>query len=222
MFKMKLWHSVPVWAKGSIPFVFLGLLCVSTTFAQPAETWRTGQTVSYGAGDDGDVQAGVVWPTPRFSDNRDGTITDYLTGLIWLKNANCFGTRNWSDALNLSNGLASGSCGLSDGSLAGDWRLPNRKEVFSLVDFSSFRPALPDGHRFTNVQSSGYWTASTYAGDSSRAWLVIFIAGTSGHNNKTYDSLYYVACTAQVSCTPTCCQKTFSTMPPRVGLRVSR
>jgi hypothetical protein len=32
---------------------------------------------------------GVAWPNPRFTDNSDGTVTDNLTGLIWLKNANC-------------------------------------------------------------------------------------------------------------------------------------
>src|SRR5215831_10404550 len=50
---------------------------------------RTGQTTSYAAGDDGALQKGVAWPTPRFTDNNNGTITDNLTGLIWLKNANC-------------------------------------------------------------------------------------------------------------------------------------
>src|SRR5262245_39263605 len=50
---------------------------------------RTGQTTSYAAGDDGALQKGVVLPTPRFTDNNNGTLTDNLTGLIWLKKANC-------------------------------------------------------------------------------------------------------------------------------------
>ena len=57
----------------------------------PAPVPKTGQTVSYATGDDGDLQKGVAWPDPRFTDNSDGTVTDNLTGLIWLKNANCFG-----------------------------------------------------------------------------------------------------------------------------------
>ena len=44
----------------------------------------TGQTDSVAAGDDGDLQKGVPWPDPRFTDNGDGTVTDHLTGLIWL------------------------------------------------------------------------------------------------------------------------------------------
>jgi hypothetical protein len=33
---------------------------------------------------DGEIRAGVAWPTPRFTDNGDGTATDNLTGLTWL------------------------------------------------------------------------------------------------------------------------------------------
>ena len=50
---------------------------------------QTGRTATYAAGDDGAIRAGVALPSPRFTDNSDGTITDNLTGLIWLKNANC-------------------------------------------------------------------------------------------------------------------------------------
>jgi hypothetical protein len=43
---------------------------------------RTGQTSRYAPGDDGNTQSGVEWPSPRFVDNLDGTITDELTGLM--------------------------------------------------------------------------------------------------------------------------------------------
>ena len=82
---------------------------------------KTGQTASYATGDDGDFEKGVAWPNPRFTDNGNGTVTDSLTNLIWLKNANCFETRMWAQALTDCNGLASGSCGLTDGSSAGDF-----------------------------------------------------------------------------------------------------
>ena len=62
---------------------------------------QTGQVLCYdssgsvipcaGTGQDGALQKGVELPTPRFSDKSDGTIKDNLTGLIWLKNANCPG-----------------------------------------------------------------------------------------------------------------------------------
>src|SRR5262245_34242284 len=54
-------------------------------------------------GQDGDKQAGVPFPCPRFTDNRDGTVTDNLTGLVWLKNANPFGHDvSWSEAIRLA------------------------------------------------------------------------------------------------------------------------
>ena len=53
---------------------------------------KTGQTISFGTGDDGDLQMGAKWPNPRFTDKEDGTITDNLTGLTWLKDANCMAT----------------------------------------------------------------------------------------------------------------------------------
>jgi hypothetical protein len=82
---------------------------------------QTGQTTSYAEGDDGDIEAGVAWPDPRFTDNGDGTVTDHLTGLIWLKDMPCFGGLfQWDDAVQVARGLASGQCGLSDGSVAGD------------------------------------------------------------------------------------------------------
>ena len=86
-----------------------------------------------GTGQDGEYQAGVS-VDPRFTDNGDGTVTDNLTGLIWLKDADCFGSRNWTNALSDANTLADGSCGLTDGSVAGDWRLPNVRELQSLID----------------------------------------------------------------------------------------
>ena len=65
----------------------------------PAAVPRTGQSTCYdtrgalikcpGTGQDGDKLAGVAPPVPRFVDNGNGTVTDKLTGLIWLRNANC-------------------------------------------------------------------------------------------------------------------------------------
>jgi len=156
----------------------------------PTPVPKTGQTTSYATGDDGDLERGVPLVTPRFTDNLDGTVTDNQTGLIWLKNANCFGTRSWNNALSDCNGLSDGSCGLTDGSSAGEWRLPNYKELISLVDVENYNPALPTGHLFTNVQSTFYWSSSTgayYAGD---AWYVSM--GSGYVNDYTKSDFYYV------------------------------
>jgi hypothetical protein len=151
---------------------------------------RTGQTTSYATGDDGALQKGVAWPNPRFTDNGNGTVTDGLTGLVWLKNANCFSTQTWTAALSSANTLANGACGLTDGSTAGQWRLPNRKELRSLADYSKYSPALPTGHPFSNVQSGGYWSGTTYAFSTSYAWGVYMVDGVVAYDDKTY--AYYV------------------------------
>ena len=57
--------------------------------AQPLPQINTGQTTTYSPGDDGDLRTGVAWALERFVDNGDGTITDELTQLVWLQNANC-------------------------------------------------------------------------------------------------------------------------------------
>jgi hypothetical protein len=112
-----------------------------------------------------------------------------MTGLIWLKDANCFGQKTWTQALSDCNGLASGSCGLTDGSQAGDWRLPNIKELFSLIDFSIYSPALPSGHPFTGVQFIYYWSSTTNANDNYEyAWIVSIYSGNVTGANKPTDN----------------------------------
>ena len=132
-----------------------------------------------------------VEPIARFTDNGNGTVTDRLTGLIWLKNANCFGLKLWTAALSSANGLASGSCGLSDGSTAGQWRLPSINEFQSLIDYTRSYPTLPADYAtyFTGVQSSNYWSSTTYAPVTSYAWLVYLSVGDVYANDKT-NTLY--------------------------------
>jgi hypothetical protein len=152
---------------------------------------KTGQTQQYGAGDDGALQKGVPSPTPRFTDNGNGTVTDNLTGLIWMKNANVFGMRLWAEALMDANGLQAGYFGLTDGSKPGDWRLPNDRELHSLVDYgiNSDGFALPPGHPFINVQASYddfkvYWSSTTYNKNNELAWFVNFYDGRTLARSK--------------------------------------
>jgi hypothetical protein len=165
----------------------------------PAPVPKTGQTTSYATGCDGDLEKGVYWPYPRFTNNGDGTATDNLTGLIWLKNANCFGPRTWNNALSDSNGLENGECGLTDGSGPGDWRLPNSNELASLVHKGYYNPAVPNtagtgkwsqGAPFNNVQSFYYWSSSTYASNTEYAWYVNMDDGYVGYYYK--GEYYYV------------------------------
>ena len=129
-------------------------------------------------------------PAARFSDTGDGTIRDNVTGLIWLKNANCFGAKTWDEALAACSQLADGDCGLKDGTSTGDWRLPTVKDLQSLIDFNHYDPALPKRHPFTDVQSSAYWSATEYVNDDNYAWHVYSYFGGVTTNIKS--GHYYV------------------------------
>ncbi|MEO5368017.1 MAG: DUF1566 domain-containing protein [Magnetococcus sp. WYHC-3] len=152
---------------------------------------RTGQVVPYATGDDGSHQKGVIWPSGvRFNDNGDGTVSDRLTGMIWLKNANCFGAHTWDAALIEVNALASGACGLNDGSAVGSWRLPNIIELESLVDAGAYNPALPTGHPFSGVASAEYWSSTTGPTLTTAGWNMSLFNGSVMGNMDKYNSCY--------------------------------
>jgi hypothetical protein len=115
---------------------------------------KTGQTTSYSPGDDGALQKGVAWPIPRFTDKGDDTVIDNLTGLIWTK-----------DSLQIPNGMlwpdAVAACYELFFAGYDDWRLPNLRELHSLIDYGNHTPALPVDHPFTNVQAGFYWSSTT-------------------------------------------------------------
>jgi hypothetical protein len=132
--------------------------------------------------------AGTVNPNdlPTFVDNGDGTVTDTRTGLIWLQDANCNGAQTWANAGTWAGNLASGSCGLTDGSTAGQWRLPTVTELQDLIDYSQSNPALPSGGApFTNVQNFPYWTSTDYAPVPTAAWHVTLRNGYVATTDKS-------------------------------------
>ncbi|QWV94728.1 DUF1566 domain-containing protein [Geomonas oryzisoli] len=166
--------------------VLLAVVLALPTHAAQAGTIqlpKTGQTRCWdiagtiidcaGTGHDGETQLGRDWPSPRFSDNGNGTLTDTMTGLVWLKNANCFGTLAWQQALDAANALASGSCGLTDGSAAGQWRLPNRKELLSISSQNvSDGGAWLNSQGFVNGLHTYYWTSDTDLKYVGERWMV--------------------------------------------------
>jgi hypothetical protein len=152
---------------------------------------KTGQTKCYnasgaeitcsGTGQDGEIQAGVAWPSPRFIDYGNGTVTDNLTGLMWTKNANLpNGDVTWQQALDYVKGMNNGTY---ENFGYTDWCLPNQKELHSLTDYSLDDSALPSGHPFTNV-ASWYWSSTTDTDATDEAWYVNMYRGSVGYSDK--------------------------------------
>jgi hypothetical protein len=185
-----MWNG-EMWASDAHRYVWT----VRSTTTPPSQLWKTGQTTSYYPGDDGDIQAGVDWPVPRFTDNGDGTVTDNLTDLIWLKDADCFGAMTWQEALDtiadFNANPGNYSC-QEYTSLYTNWRLPNIQEQLSLIDFSEYEPALPAGHPFGNGQFGGpdmYWSSTTstsYNAASFGTYLQLGGLGVIPKSNNNY------------------------------------
>lgn len=96
-------------------------------------------------------------PIGRFSDNGDGTVRDNASGLIWTKNATCSGGVRGFYIEDFCPSLSEGQCGLTDGSVPGDWRLPALADLLSLredayVDPSWTQLAIP------NAAGTGPWS----------------------------------------------------------------
>lgn len=100
---------------------------------------------------------------------HDGLVTDMQTGLVWLENPSLvteFPVR-WQEGLGLIDDLN------RDGYLGHtDWRLPWRRELFSLISHATINPCLPAGHPFLNVATTTYWTGTSCARLPEQAWFV--------------------------------------------------
>ena len=113
---------------------------------------------------EGDWNQGLI-------DNNDGTVTDPTTGLMWQKGSSP-ARYVWEDALVYAENL----------SLAGydDWRLPNRNELHSLVDYSQENPAIDPLLADDTKSSWGgprYWSSTTNAEHANRVWSADFYQG---------------------------------------------
>ena len=155
-----------------------GLLLSATAYAQPS-TSPSPITASA--------------PNSRYTDNGDGTVTDTTTGLMWKQCAEGLTTSStacdtgtaaiytWQQALQQAQTVDSGS------GFAGhtDWRLPNRKELHSLVEVQCYSPAI-NATLFPNTPSNEFWSSSPVADDTGYAWVVSFDGGYDSNGNKSY------------------------------------
>jgi hypothetical protein len=132
-----------------------------------------------GSGQDAEFRKGIPWPDPRF-EQQGAVILDRLTGLFWMQDANIAEfPMMWQEALDYISGL-------NDKKLFGyaDWRLPDRRELRSIISHQTKKPALPQGHPFTNVFLGWYWTSTTAAINSSYAWYVHMEGARMFYGNK--------------------------------------
>lgn len=120
-----------------------------------------------GSGQDGEFRAGLAWPVPRFRGTAE-TVQDLLTGLVWSRDANPASfPLTWQESLDfVANLNRERHMGWAD------WRLPNRRELRSLLSFQEKKPALPAGHPFINVFLGWYWSSTTAAIHPAYAWYV--------------------------------------------------
>jgi len=136
----------------------------------------------------------VTLPAPPCFDNTNryvncgnGTVTDTVTGLIWLQQADCLADANYSAANQAAAALKDGDCGgnLTDKSSPGDWRLPTKDEwsatLARALALGCVTPTLTNdagtgcfavgaGSSFAGVALDHYWSSSTNESLPSSAW----------------------------------------------------
>ena len=134
-----------------------------------------------------------AWAAPPFTDNGNGTVTDDITSLMWdqcpygLSGPGCAsGTvfhGDWASALATAT-----SANTANYKGHNDWRVPNNRELESIVNLSAVRPAI-DTAAFPGTPPDWFWSSTTYTPVPSNAWVVNFgNGGTSagGKSNSFY------------------------------------
>lgn len=124
------------------------------------------------------------------SDSTNGTVTDTRTGLMWKKciegqtwnSSACtgrWGTFTWAAALSLGVRDRTGNYS--------DWRLPNIKELRTLVEECRVDPAINDS-LFPGNPSSYFWSGSPHLiYNSDNAWYVNFYDGFPAFDKRSYN-----------------------------------
>jgi len=166
----------------------------------------SGQSTPYGTGSDGDIQAGAVL---SYTDNGDGTVTDNNTGLMWEKKGDSGNVHDkdnvytWTVVSNDMDGEITtvfldalndvGGGGASCFAEYCDWRIPNARELHSIIDYERLNPAVnPVFHQAGTCTacaditqatcsctgtSTRYWSSTTRKDAPGGAWVVNFEFG---------------------------------------------
>jgi len=199
-----------------IPTLALAALLLVTTEADATRPTKgrpikTGQTTSRGPGSDGDLQKGL---SPMLKDLGNGVIKDQRTGLFWEKKSDDASIHDkdfsysWGQGVSPypMNGtmvtvfLASLNTPPCFGGFC-DWRIPNIRELLSLVDYGTPYPktfgAFDTGcaasctvKTCSCTRDGRYWSSTSDWAGADYAWYVNFSFGNGGTAGKTTN--YYV------------------------------
>jgi hypothetical protein len=123
-------------------------------------------------------------PDDQFTINDDATVTDKKTALTWMR---CSLGQSWDAYSSICRGTASPfywQNALNVGNSTSDWRLPNIKELKSIVEQACYGPAIND-IIFPNTQSNNYWSSSPNALNDDYAWIVNFSDGSGSIYNRS-------------------------------------
>lgn len=143
-----------------------------------------------GTGQDGEHTPGRQWSRSRFVKVDMNLVHDTTTDLVWPLDANLFSfPMSWQEGLDAVQQMNSENrFGRTD------WRLPNRRELRSLISHGARKPALPQGHPFHNVFLGWYWTSTSFTKAREYAWYVHMEGGRMFYGKKMDDSLLWPVC----------------------------
>ena len=146
-----------------------GLITGTFTVEEPRERYKINKdgTVT-------DIVTGEI--KERFVNNQDGTVTDLSTNLMWLKCPKS-STETWDEAEEYCRNLEyEGYKG---------WRLPTIEEWGKMLDRKQKYPALPLGHPFSNVLTrKGFWSKTRHASGPLYVYHVDLWRGKTGYQSK--------------------------------------
>jgi hypothetical protein len=125
--------------------------------------------------------SGVTVPSPRYGVPGDGTVVDVASMLVWQRDVDD-NLRTFGEAKNHCAVLALAG---------GGWRVPNMKELQTLIDETAMNPAI-DSTAFGDAPAEAFWTSTPLAGDATEGWFVSFYGGVA--YTSTLDRGYHTRC----------------------------
>ncbi|MDG4550404.1 MAG: IPTL-CTERM sorting domain-containing protein [Candidatus Contendobacter sp.] len=173
-----------------IPFRALPMLAAALAFLFAPAAWAICTA--------GNPNSNLIETTPTAdfgATATDGTVIHIKTSLMWKR---CAEGQTWDGTTSSCTGSASALtwqaalAAAKDSTFAGhsDWRLPNVKELQSIVESCGYNPAINQTIFPATPATSNFWSASSYGPDPARAWSVPFNDGFYSVYDKLNDVLH--------------------------------